>query len=195
MLKQLTVLAVVLSVFAVAGNAFADGPPYGWSISASPTDPFLNQTNFVAGVYTAYLWFACSAPVPGGPGGMAAAEFGLCSSQGANVILAFTPMNGYLNAGTATNLLLAVGGCPTGPMNAGSILMLNNAPGQLLLCPAVNGNMVTVDCSGTPQTWGIEWIGLDMGTGDDPRGEGEVTCTKPVSVEESSWGTIKSLYR
>jgi hypothetical protein len=30
-------------------------------------------------------------------------------------------MNGFLNAGTATALLLAVGGCPSGPVVAGRI--------------------------------------------------------------------------
>jgi len=194
-MKRFATLAGAVSVFVVADAALAEGPPYGWSISASSTDPYVNSTPFVAGIRTAYLWLACTTPTPGGPGGMASAEFGLCASPAANVILAFSPDGGYLNAGDATRILLAVGGCPTGPKLAGSILVNCAVPGQVCICPAPNGNEVTVDCSPNPQPWGIEWVGLDQGTGQGACGQGLVTCTKPVSVEESSWGSIKSLYR
>jgi hypothetical protein len=194
-MKRLATSAAVLALLAVAGAARADGPPYGWSISASSTDPFVNTTPFVTGIKTVYLWLVCSTPAPAGPGGMAAAEFGLCSTSPANVILATTTRNGFLNAGGATQLLLAVGGCPTGPVVAAAILMMSNVPGEVCVCPSTaNNRAATVDCSPIPRAWDISWRGLELGSGD-PCGEIDVNCTKPVSVEESTWGAIKSLYR
>jgi hypothetical protein len=194
-MKRLATFGAVLGVLIVAGTARAEGPPYGWSISASSTDPFVNTTPFVAGVQTVYLWLVCSTPAPAGPGGMAAAEFALCSSNPSNVILATTTMNGFLNAGSPTQLLLAVGGCPTGPVHAANILMMNAVPGQVCICPSAANNLQgTVDCSPNPQVWEIGWLGLVQGAGE-PCARTSARCTKPVSVEESTWGSIKSLYR
>ena len=36
--------------------------PYGWTISASSTDPFVNTGEATFGVDTKYLWLACSDP-------------------------------------------------------------------------------------------------------------------------------------
>jgi hypothetical protein len=194
-MKRLATFGAALGLLVVAGAARAEGPPYGWSISASSTDPFVNATPFVTGIKTVYLWFVCSTPAPAGPGGMAAAEFGLCSSSSANVILATTAQNGFLNAGSSTQILLAVGGCPTGPVRAANILMLDNVPGKVCICPSAANNLqATVDCSPNPQAWDIGWVGLDQGLAA-PCVLEDANCTKPVSVEESSWGAIKSLYR
>jgi hypothetical protein len=50
---------------------------------------------------------------------MQAAEFDLVGVD--LVVVGFTPMNGFLNAGTPTALLIAVGGCPSGSVVAGRI--------------------------------------------------------------------------
>ena len=198
-MKRTTAIWAVLSMLLMASNAFADQPPYGWSISASETDPFVNTTDGVAGFKTVYLWFVCSTPeTGGGPGGMASAEFVVCADA-ANIV-GTVLVNGFLNAGPPPSggnidLLLAVGSCPEGPVVAVNILMTNTGSGQVCICPVPkNGNQVTVDCAPAPTAWPIEWIGLDKGTGQSC-GEGDVNCDKPVSVEDSSWGTIKGLYR
>jgi len=100
-------------------------------------------------------------------------------------------MNGFLNAGTATHLLLAVGGCPNAPVVAGNILILHFAP--LAVC--LDGANVTVDCSPNPQAWphnvaGYADAGLPLCLTDTPGG-----CLLVTSLESQSWGTIKSLYR
>jgi hypothetical protein len=88
-----------------------------WTISSSDEDPFVN-TGPLSGFPSLYLWFYCADfPIPGG---IAAAEFDLVGSID---VLAFTHLNGFLNAGGPRTLLLAVGGCPRGPVVAGSILV------------------------------------------------------------------------
>lgn len=195
-MKRLVTCVTVLCVLLAAGAAFAEAPFYGWTISASSSDPFVNEIPYSPGIPTVYLWFACSVAPPDGPGGMAAAEFALCTDNPGNLVLSLTPLNGFLNAGTPNEVLLAVGACPTGPMLAGEILLMVNTPGRLCFCPSdANAYRVTVDCSSAPELWGVTWIGLDVGSGSGVCEEGWAACATPTSVEASSWGTIKSLYR
>lgn len=195
-MKRLATFVTVLIGLLAAGAALAEVPSYGWTVSASSSDPFVNEMPYVPGIPTVYLWFACSIAAPAGPGGMAAAEFALCTDNPGNLVLAMTPMNGFLNAGTPTQVLLAVGGCPTGPVVAAEILLMVNTPGRLCLCPSdANGYRVTVDCSQAPTIWAVDWVGFDFGSGSGVCQEGWATCSSPTSVETSSWGTIKSLYR
>ena len=184
MKRFLTIAAVVL----FASSAMAQGTySYGWTLSNSAADPFVNTGTPTMGVVSIYLWYQCSLE-----DGMSAAEFDLA---GTISVFAFTAMNGFLNAGGATNLQLAVGGCPLGPIFAGTVLIMD-APGNLGLVPSINSFNVTVDC-GTAGflTHDNNWIGYASDGGAVP-GSGQAAgelCT--VSVEDSSWGTIKSLYR
>ncbi|MEZ5066617.1 MAG: hypothetical protein R3B81_17945 [bacterium] len=107
----------------VAGGGLQD---YGWSISSSSTDPFLHSGPLVPGLSNLYLWFECT--INSGFDGWAAAEFRLESDNSNLLILSFVPMNGVLNAGTGTEVLMAVGGCPQAPFLAGSLLVLYTGP-------------------------------------------------------------------
>jgi hypothetical protein len=158
-------------------------------------DPYVNSTPFVPGLVTYYLHYACSTPEPEGPGGAAAAEFGLYSTDLANSIVAMIPTAGFLNAGTVTEPLLAIAGCETGPRRAANLLCLNAIRAQYCFRPsAANGILGTVDCSPAPQIWDSDYIGLSLDAGD-PCMVGNAMCTKPVSVEETSWGRVKTMYR
>jgi hypothetical protein len=172
----------------------AVGAPYTWTISADPFDPYQNTTPFVPGLRTFYLHYACSTPPPTGPGGAAAAEFGVYNTNLANSVVGFIPLAGFLNAGTPTELLLAIAGCPDGPRRAGNLLTLNAIEGQYCFRPSANGVMGTVDCSPNPDLWPMDFIGLSHGAGS-PCFAGTGDCTKPISVEETSWGKVKTLYR
>ena len=59
---------------------------------------------------------------------MAGAEFAIQTTGPDLTHVATTPMNGVLNAGTTDQLLLAVGGCPTGPFLAATLLMVVTDP-------------------------------------------------------------------
>ena len=90
-------------------------PDPHWAISSSDVDP---NANFgpLDGVGSLYLWFFCSPSADA----IAAAEFDLV---GAIPVVEFLPRNGFLNAGGATNLVLAVGGCPQGNVVVGEIVL------------------------------------------------------------------------
>jgi hypothetical protein len=129
------------------------GVGYGWTISASSTDPYVNsQAAPSSGVLTLYLWLVCSE-------GLAAAEFGL---QGTLTVLATSSMNGFLNAGTPTNLLLATP-CRSAPIVAASILVLDSGTGgTVCLGPSTGGKNSSVDCVDY-----LEWTHDTLGFSND----------------------------
>ena len=78
---------------------------YEFSVSASDVDPHMNVASPVGGFRFLYFWLTCSR------GGLAAFEADVSSTL---PILGFEPLNGVLNAGTPSHLLLAIPGCPSG---------------------------------------------------------------------------------
>src|SRR5262245_52014898 len=117
----LAAFAIVLGQMAVAQ---AQTFRYGWTVSKSNADPFVNTGSPTGGVDTLFLWFQCNVG-----DGISAADFAATGSLAPP--LAFNVSNGFLNAGNATALLLAVGGCPAAPIVAGSWLVLHSSPGDL----------------------------------------------------------------
>ncbi|MCA9751267.1 MAG: hypothetical protein KC591_03685 [Gemmatimonadetes bacterium] len=109
----------------MCGDALSRGGSrtYGWSISASSTSPYANSGPLLPGLSSLYLWLDCTTV-----DGWAAAEFRLESDNSNLLILSFVPLNGVLNAGTGTDILMAVGGCPESPFLAGSLLVLYTGP-------------------------------------------------------------------
>lgn len=180
-MKRILTIVSVLSLV-LASGAMAE--PYGWSLSFSSTDPDVNAGAALPGFGTVYLWLRCTTDVD--PGG-AAAYGAHVSATGGAFIAGFTPSAGVLNAGNATDLLLAVGGCPTIATVIGSFTVVG---GVTDLCME---NAITVDCDLiTPTEYASAVIGASAGGG--------VVCVtgtqcEPVSTEESSWGSIKGLYR
>jgi len=155
-------------LLACAPPAAAGESPYEWTISASATDPFVNTAAATGGLATYYLWLACCEEAQ--VDGMTAAEFDLVASGPAH--LATIPQNGFLNAGGTSNLLLAVGGCPCGPLLAADLLVLA-LPGTISFAPsAATGTKGTVDCDPNPALHPIDWVGIGIGV--DPPGKGTV---------------------
>lgn len=81
--------------------------PYGWTLSASPTDPHVNTGSLAIGVDSLFVFLSCTRD-----GGAAAAGFSFLPDDPGLVVTGFEPVPGVLNAGTATDPLLAIGGCP-----------------------------------------------------------------------------------
>jgi hypothetical protein len=158
---------------------------YGWTVSSSDSDPFVNTGPLAPGLVTLHLWYACNSN-----DGMSAAEIDPVINL-PNVIAAFNVANGYLNAGTATHLLLAVGGCPDASVLAGSWLIIKATPVDL--CPG--GANVTVDCSPDPSAWPNDFRGYsELGVPCEDSNP-ENLCHGHNSVESTSWGRVKQLYR
>lgn len=178
----------ILFVVAFASSAIAADYEFGWTLSDSATDPWANQGTFASGILNLHLHYFCTTNATG----LASAEFDLAPDNPANISLAFTPANGFLNAGGAGNLLLAVGGCPFGPVQAGTFLVSSNVAGEYCLAPsAANGLNVSVNCVQL-NTSVNAYIGYSN-TGTAPCQSADVGCV--VAVEAESWGAIKSLYR
>jgi hypothetical protein len=164
---------------------------YVWSLSFSEVDPSLS-TATPALIDTLYLWLAC-----GDEEGMMAAEFALVVS-GPPAVPLFQTMNGFLNAGTvATELELAVGGCPQGPVVAGRFMVvdLSGQGGAFCFGPASNGRNVTWECDIVPTTsYENGYTGASTDGTAPCEAVGSFACMT-VAVEPSPWGSIKSLYR
>ncbi|MAF26797.1 MAG: hypothetical protein QGH59_09215 [Gemmatimonadota bacterium] len=183
-MKRFMTILAVLSVLVLATSATAE--VYGWTISGSATDPFVNTGTpaFAVGFFT--LHFVCDSD------GMSAAEFDI---GGTMTVYAFTPLNGYLNAGGATNLMLAVGGCPVGPLAAGTVMALDLGGAIYPMDSAANALNVTVNCAATDM-FDNNYIGYST-DGSAPVSnvaDASALCVG-TGVEPSNWGAIKGLYR
>lgn len=222
------VILATTSLLISATSSAAQATLYEWTISTSSTDPFVHSAEVTGGVATFYLWLACCNPAE--VEGMSAAEFDIVSTGPLH--LATTPRNGFLNAGSTTYLMLAVGSCPCGPVVAAELVVFANVSGTLGLAPSAAGGVKgTADCEPVPTLHAIEWRGVGVGvpaegkgnvgdcgiTGHCPRiycnPDGscyEIWCSYPcdcpigvndcsdcevTSVEDTSWGRTKSLYR
>jgi len=118
-------------------------------------------------------------------------KFGLESVNPANLILRFTPAPGFINAGSGTDLFMAATGCPPGPIVAGTLLVLSNAPGDYCIVPTATGHMVSAECL-TFDEGPVQQIGYSN-TGSDPSCMEEL-CPE-TGTDEASWGEIKTMFR
>ncbi|MGQ0721632.1 MAG: hypothetical protein ACT4PE_08680 [Candidatus Eiseniibacteriota bacterium] len=176
MKQLLTILALVTLVMTPP----AEAARYIWTISSLATNPLMNVGEPTGGIMTLYLWLWCALD-----GGASAAEFDIAGPAGS--VLAFTPINGFLNAGGTTNLLLATP-CNAGPVVAGSWLCLS-LPGEFCLVPSVNGKNVSVDCIVFAEHPNQQ---TGFANGVSP------TCVSICDwsdTESASWGRVKSLFR
>lgn len=165
--------------------------PYTWTISANANDPDANSAPYYApGLQHSYLWLKCC---PGSGVGMVESEFSLFWTDQANVLINLITYNGFTFQGFPNDLALSVSGCPCGPVLVGELTSFVSVPGSLcfgLVPPGIPpGAQFTRDCSQIPHV--MSWTGLAYG--GDPCFSG-VPCG-PVSVNPSSWGRIKGLYR
>lgn len=178
------ILTIAFATLLISNSAFA--ADYGWSISGSSTDPEINSGSIAPGApQNTYLWLNCS-PVDG----ISAVEADVVVNG--MLFLSFVPLNGVLNAGSASALLLAVGGCPTAPFLAGSISVLNFGSGGdvCLVDSAANGLNASVNCDVVnPQLFDNAIAGFSTA------GAGCMTLDCTTSVESTSWSDVKGLYR
>ncbi|NNE42928.1 MAG: T9SS type A sorting domain-containing protein, partial [Gemmatimonadetes bacterium] len=149
---------------------------YELSISASATDPFQN-TDVPGGTNRLlYLWLTCS------DDGISALE---ADVTGDLTVVDFAPATGVFNAGTSTELLLAVSACPgaSAPYLLG-FLVVDDTGGSVCLGPsAANGILGAVDCVGFGVTDPIQVTGFSSG-GAGPCFLPGIACQDTTTVAE-----------
>ena len=118
---------------------------YGWMVSSSSTDPCVNSGAFPpSGLIELHVWYAYNTTL--GLGG--AALTASTNPPGAVNLLAFNAANGFINAGTTTELLLAVGECPNAPLRAGTWICVPTVANWELCLGS--GENVSVNCDPVP---------------------------------------------
>ncbi len=180
-------LTVALIAFLAVFPASAAAGVFGWSISASSVDPCVNTgvaSNWVTYLYLWYTYDTGTAGLAHGAGNFVAG--------GSLQLLAFTTRSPFLTHGPIDYVLLAATGCPTGPVVAGDLLVLD-LPGS-----------VCFEFFDGPYACGRDLCAAAI-TGYSSEGEpcvidggipGADGCSvPPVSVAPDSWGSVKSLYR
>ncbi|MFN8178768.1 MAG: T9SS type A sorting domain-containing protein [bacterium] len=162
--RALVALVSAVLLFATAASA----GPYGWTLSASNTDPLQNTGSSGVTSTTVYLWLACDAANEG----VSSAEFGVFCSR---TISSFTPSNGFTNSGTPDQPRLAISGCPTGPRLAGSFAVgtLLGASFNMCLVASSRGRNETVTCGG--HTYPNDVVGFTT-DGSTPCGDPAALC-------------------
>jgi len=183
-------------VLAISSTAQSAGNPYGWTISASSTDPYVNIAAATGGPATFFLWLACSELPPHSDGtprqqGFSGAEFALIFSG--PIHLGTTTSCFSTNIPGSPDFTIFCPGCPGSPSVVAQLLVLN-LPGTICFAPSIeHGVLGTVDCELKPTLWGMDWIGMStLGTAPCST---EPLCQGPVSTGDVSWGQVKSLYR
>lgn len=156
---------------------------YEFSLSASDSDPFENIATPTDTMRNIYLWATCIED------GLAAFEGDLTSTL---TVLGFNPLNGVLNIGGATNLLLAVPGCPYGA-NVNFLLgywVVQDVGGSLCLEPsAANGLLGGVDCAADPVLTEAPIVIGFSSNGSPPCSTGVAACPVGGGGSFGSFGT------
>lgn len=189
-------LALALPILFAAGTrpASAQDRYYVWLISDSPTDPLSNFGDPNDFTHILYLWFWCTTE-----DGLLLTEADLTYPPGYTV-LDFSPMNGFVNVGSPTELLLGSFTCRTGPLVVGSWFAIGQGTGTFCLGPsAARGVIASTHCEqAPPYNYPIRLVGYEVGL-PEPSCYDEIaaslSCTSSVRTDKASWGRLKSLYR
>lgn len=191
LLRRLLSLVLVSSLGAMPAAAEPAGVLpgcYFWTLSYSPTDPFVDQAAPAPGPRSLYLWFMSAVY----PDGMSAAEFTFRSDM---PLLGFSAINGFQNLADPGHPLLAVGGCPLGPVLAGIFTVLEDADGGSACLGDPSGGtgpVLVVDCDViTPHTL----PGSIRGCSSDGSAPCEVDAACTVATQPATWGRTKAGYR
>jgi hypothetical protein len=131
-------------LFPAPTAAHLDVPPtsdYGYTLSASVTDPFVHAAAPVAGIVNVYLWLACSPE-----GGVAAIEFSIDHDFPFLVGI----QGNQVNFGSLDHPRLSVRDCPTAAVPLATLQFLDptGAGGSVCLTPhAATGFNRTANCA------------------------------------------------
>lgn len=190
----------MLPTFAVAPLLLlgAQGLPdylyFDLTLSASASDPFVNSGPVSGSTLDLYLWLVCE---ESGLDGVWSVSCEFTPPPGV-VTLGFDPLGGCLNAGDDTDVLLAIPGCPQGPQTLGVWYVMSTMSGSYCLGPHPEWGLATgtyCDCLSCFTPGRVRQIGYAAGGGTATCIQTEGFACGPTSVDPSSWGRVKALFR
>jgi hypothetical protein len=203
MIRSLLVaVALVLSLPSI-GHAAGY---YGFTVSASSTDPFVNNPPHPgSGLRTLYVWSLDACNPTGNEGaGWYAAEFRISSAGW--TITDFVPAAGIYDVGPETDGsgkdLMMAAPCVTSAQVIGRLRVDADGPGALTFGPSSppSNVAVAVHCDTAPAAFAwpefIRFVGYasqDAGANQDV-GDGCLT-SDPVAATPRTWGSVKASYR
>ena len=174
---------------ALAWAQVASGSGVQMSISASDTSSSANTAPPAGGIRYLFLWLVCEDP------GISALEMTVAGSL---PNLGFTTLNGAINIGDASHLLLALPGCQSGldSLVVGKWTVWDTG-GTFCPLDGSEATYVAVECP----VFGADPIPNPRSTGFDSNGAaacrvGDNGCViLSIGTEPFSWGRTKSVYR
>jgi hypothetical protein len=186
-------LALGLLLFAPLGSASAQ-VHFGWTLSASPTDPFVNAGPEAATI-ALYLWFYCSED----SSGLHSTDLAFnCSSV--LRIVEFEPRPGVVieSSSPPCGVTLSFTGCPRGSFVVADMVWETVFPSvEICIVPTPQGPDQTFGCDAPTIGGPHAWIGYTTMAKPEPCMNLPTffdQCESAVSVTTSSWGRIKALY-
>jgi hypothetical protein len=199
MMDPVARFALFASLLLFAGEARSgeDWPFFGWTISASPEDPFVPTAAPVVGSDSLFLWVACTADTADlGRDRFNSAEFHLTGTLSGIDGLPIGVNGALWLRKNPSRLLMAIGGCPTGPLLVGILPVTDDGSGGTACFePSGWGFNITVDCSdhvGQPRE--NDYVGF-ASDGTEPCRSSPEFCPTPISIEDVGWGDVKARYR
>ncbi len=199
MLRTILVVSMVLIARPALCQSCIPPPQYAASLSASPEDPGVGHVASVPEEFSVYLWMTCGI----GEG-----------LQGANIleaiietdyaVIAFEPMNGWLNGGDFQTLLMVRAGCQLPPALVGRLTLGNPnglSSGEVCLrsgpdFPAPPPSFWVADCCDWWQFPTGDLAGVSgFAVGNAIPCFDDLGCTGPTAVDPETWGRLKARYR
>jgi hypothetical protein len=167
----------------------------GWTLSASSTDPLVNNVSAAAGTHTVYLWLYCS--YPPSLGGISRTKLGLYASAPEPIIVVseFVPKPGVVNSGSAADVDLLISGCPPGAHLVGHFVV-ESLHDNFDLCLGTGVQHPSYGCAAPTVPVENEGMGYNVGLGKPCVSDFLffAGCRPTVAVESYSWGRVKALY-
>jgi hypothetical protein len=172
-------------------------PFFGWTISASSGDPFVHTSAPVVGTDSLYLWIACTVDTTDLlRDRVNSAEFNLGGTlDGIDGIP--IGVNGALWLRKEPDrLLMAIGGCPAGPLLVGILPVVDDGSGGTVCFEPSGWDLnVTVDCSThIGEVRENDYVGF-ANDGSEPCRSTPTFCPVPVPVDVDTWSEVKARYR
>jgi len=164
---------------------------YGWSISASDTDPFENVATPQTGLFSLYIWVTCIQSEVLNVGG-----FGFEGSL-ADAIVGVVALPGFGVVQTSDPLEIGIAAdCTTdAPAPTAEVFVFDGTGKGGTLCLVGTSMPASQSCNCDapfPMCFENAVTGFSS-DGSDPCVVG--SCTPPISVDASTWGSLKALYR